>query len=64
MEQSRKYQELYIEKYGYGDLIPIEWFNSSKFSSVEEVYNAALEQGITWRKLTGWNEDRKKDIEL
>lgn len=53
------YQEQYILVHGYGDLIPNGWFSSKVYKSIEEVYKTALEKGITWRELTGWNEDMK-----
>ena len=39
----------YIHLHGYNDLIPVNWFNSKKYKSTEEVYADALEKGVTWR---------------
>ena len=57
-------QDKYIMLYGYDDLIPEKWFDSSKYKSVEEVYGACLEQEKTWRELTGWNKDKDPKIIL
>lgn len=56
------YLEKYIRLYGYTDLIPEKWFNSDKYKSTEDVYKEALKKGVTWRKLTGWDLDKDKDI--
>lgn len=53
------YREQYIMLHGYSDLLPVKWFYSDKYKSVEDVYRAAIENGVTWRKLTNWNEDKK-----
>ena len=52
--------EEYIRKYGYDDLIPVNWFSSDKYRSVDDVYKESLKRGITWRQLTGWNVDKDK----
>lgn len=57
-------QEKYIIIHGYHDLIPVAWFSSKKYKSVEEVYKEALKKEVTWRELTGWNEDKKENILL
>lgn len=56
--------EKYIILFGAKDLIPVRWFSSKKYKNVEEVYRECVKKGVTWRKLTGWNEDKKKDISL
>ena len=54
----------YIAMFGFSDLIPVRWFSSDKYKSIDEVYAESVRRGITWRKLTNWNEDRKKNILL
>ena len=54
----------YIMLFGMHDLIPEAWFSSSKYKSVDEVYAACVKKGVTWRKLTGWNDDKNKKIAL
>lgn len=56
--------EKYIHLHGYNDLIPVKWFNSKKYKSTEEVYADALEKGVTWRELTNWDIDEKKNVTL
>ena len=64
MRPKMDYMEQYIQLFGMNDLIPEKWFYSKKYKSVEEVYEACVKTGKTWRELTGWNEDRKKEIAL
>lgn len=52
------YQEQYIMLHGYKDLIPARWFPLKKGQTVESIYKKAIEKGVTWRKLTGWNGDK------
>lgn len=56
--------ERYTHLHGFLDLIPVAWFSSKEYKSVEDVYAEALRRGVTWRELTGWNLDEKKDILL
>ena len=56
--------EQYTRIFGFSDLIPEQWFTSKKYKSVDQVYRECVKKHITWRKLTGWNEDKKKDIQL
>lgn len=58
------YAELYIQLHGVNDLIPIKWFSSKKYKSIDEVYKDAVLKNKTWRELTGWNEDKNKKIAL
>lgn len=54
----------YALLFGSNDLIPEAWFSSKKYKSIEEVYAECIKKHVTWRKLTGWNEDKKKDTLL
>lgn len=54
----------YVEMFGMNDLIPVKWFNSKIYKSVDAVYAECVKQQRTWRELTGWNEDKKRDILL
>ena len=58
------YMEQYIQMFGYSDLIPIKWFSSTKFKSVEEVYEISVKSAKTWREVTGWNDDKNKNVAL
>ena len=57
-EMPLTYQEQYILIHGYTDLIPVNWFYSDKYKSVEDVYRTAINNGVTWRELTKWNDDK------
>lgn len=52
------YKEQYILIHGYHDLIPEMWYPFKKGETAEDIYREAIERGITWRKLTGWNTDK------
>lgn len=58
------YQEQYVLLFGIDDLIPVKWFSTDKYKSIEAVYKDCVKRGITWRALTRWNADQDDDIVL
>ena len=61
---NRKPIDEYIDIFGNNDLIPIKWFYSKKYKNIDQIYAECVKKGITWRKLTGWKEDRNKGVLL
>lgn len=55
---------MYIGMFGMNDMIPKEWFAAKGYNSVDEIYSECVKRGITWRELTGWNDDENPEIEL
>lgn len=56
--------EEYIIMFGRLDLIPTKWFYSKKYNNIDQIYAECVKKGITWRKLTGWKEDKNKGVLL
>lgn len=55
------YKDQYIIIHGYNDLIPEMWYPFKRGETAEDIYRKAIEKETTWRKLTGWNDDKKGD---
>lgn len=64
MKVQMDYLEQYIQLFGSADLIPIKWFSSEKFKTVDEVYEKAVKSLKTWREITGWKDDKNSKIAL